>query len=254
RLRIAASAAFAREHVLSWLGELRRAHPQLELELVLDSRMSDLVEERVDVAIRLGAMRPSALIATKLCDMPRVVVASPAYLSAQGHPRAPADLANHPCLAFPFEGFGPTWLFRDGRGRTSAVELKPSRVVPDGTMLRELALQGLGPTLLPRWLVAGPLHDGRLIDLFPRYDVTGTVHDAAVWLVFPSRDYLPLKVRVFIDYVKAQFRDGPAWERPIGADRAHRKGGRRARRNPTRDAVPAPAALPRQPKPPKSRK
>lgn len=212
-IRVATSAAFAQEHFVPWLAELRTTYPELRIELLLDSKMSDLIEQRVDVAVRLGAMRSSTLIATKLCEMRRVVVASPDYLATAGRPKRPTELQEHACLAFPFDGFGSTWLFRDSRGRRTQVAVDSAMVVPDGAMLRELAVRGMGVSLLPRWLVAHQLRDGTLVDVFPKYDATGTVFDTAVWLVFPSRDYLPVKVRAFLDFMKAQFLDGPPWER-----------------------------------------
>jgi len=214
-IRVATPTSFAHEQVAPWLQQLQTLHPELRVELVLGSRTSDLLEERIDVALRLGPVQTSSLIALRLCEMPRVVVASPGYLESRGRPRRPRDLESHACLAFPFEGFGSRWSFRDARRKLTHVDLEPIVVVPEGLVLRSLALRGAGLTLLPRWLVAEPLHEGTLVDVFPRYDVTATVHDAAVWLVFPSRQYLPLKVRTFVDFVKNEFREGPPWERML---------------------------------------
>ena len=212
-LRVSTPTSFAHEHVVPWIAELKDLHPDLRIELVLSPRMADLVEERIDVAIRLGRLQPSSLIASKLCEMPRVVVASPGYLAASGHPERPEDLAQHACLAFPFEGFAPEWSLRDATGREARVALTPHVTVPEGLVLRSLALQGSGLALLPRWLVAQQLREGALVDVFPGHEATATAHDAALWLVYPTRDYLPMKARAFLDYVKGQFRDGPPWER-----------------------------------------
>lgn len=211
-LRIAAAPAFAHEVMLPWLVELRAMHPQLVIEMRLEDRVSDLVEQKIDLAIRLGRMEASTLIARKLATMPRMVVASPEYLTARGAPVCPADIARHECLVFPFEGYRPSWRFRHQHpDQTERVDVSPALVVPDGISLRQLALSGAGLALLPDWLVARPLREGRLVDVFPSYDVTGTAHDAGVYLVYPSRDYLPLRVRIFIDYVAAQFEGGAPW-------------------------------------------
>jgi DNA-binding transcriptional LysR family regulator len=211
-LRVATPSSFAHEHVVPWLVELHALYPALRIELVLHSQMSDLIEERIDVAIRLGHMQPSSLIAVKLCEMPRVIVASPSYLEKAGWPQSPADLNTHTCLAFPFEGFKHIWSLRDATGQEISVELSPQIIAAEGMILRALALQGQGVSLLPRWMIASQLREGSLVNIFPRYDATATIHGAAVWLVYPSREHLPLKVRVFLDYVKARFHNGPPWE------------------------------------------
>ncbi len=214
-VRVATPTAFAHEHVAKWIVELHALHPELRVELVLDTRLSDLVEERIDVAIRLGQVQASSVIAVKLCEMPRVVVASPEYLATAGRPRRPADLAQRACLAFPYEGYGPVWTFRDAKGRESRVEVSPLVTVPEGLVLRSLAVRGVGLALLPRWLVAEQLHDGSLVEVLPDHDATATVHGAAVWLVYPSREYVPVKVRAFLDFVKERFRHGPPWQRGL---------------------------------------
>jgi DNA-binding transcriptional LysR family regulator len=214
-VRIAAPTSFACEHLATWVGELRLLYPAIDVELALDTRLHDLVEERIDVAFRLGHLEASTLVARKLCDMPRVVVASPSYVAARGLPRHPNELPAHDCLVFPFAGYGASWSFRDGRGRSARVEVRASVIIAEGLALRALALAGAGLTLLPRWLVAESLHRGELVQAFPTYDVTGTEHGAAVWLVYPTRDYLPLKVRVVIDFMTERFADGPPWERML---------------------------------------
>ncbi len=211
-VRIAAPAPFVSEQMIYWLIALRRQHPGLRLDIQLDPRHVDVVEQRIDLAVRLGSLPDSSLIATKLCDMPRVIIASPTYLEARGRPSRPEDLVEHDCLLFPYEGYGSTWSFRDGRGQITRANLDPSIVLTDGIALRALAVAGGGLALLPRWLVAPALHDGRLIELFTDYRVTGTEPDAAIWLVLPSREHVPLRVRVVADFIRAQFEGGSPWE------------------------------------------
>jgi len=212
-LRVASPLAFTHEHLAGWMGELYERYPELELELVLGYRFNDLVEDRIDVAIRLGVLEPSSLIATKLADMARVVVASPDYVETHGRPRRPKDLAAppHRAVVFPYDGHGGTWLFRDGKRRETRVDVQVVARVPDGLTLRKLVLHSMGVSLLPRWLVASELREGTLVDLFPKHYVTSTRHEGAIWLVYPSRDHLPLRVRAFIDFVKERFAKGPPW-------------------------------------------
>jgi DNA-binding transcriptional LysR family regulator len=212
RLRVAVPAPFARQYLSHWVAALRRSHPELEVELVLDAHMNDLLEDRIDIAIRLGPVEASTLVAAKLCGMPRVVVGTPEYLDRRGFPLEPRDLQGHDCLAFPFSEGPQVWMFRSGSDPIERVPVRAKVIAPDGTILRDLALSHAGLTLVPRWLVARELREGKLLDVFPQHDVTATTHDAAVWLMYPSRGYIPRRVRVFADFVTAQFANGPPWE------------------------------------------
>jgi DNA-binding transcriptional LysR family regulator len=216
-LRIAVAAPFASLYLTRWLPVFAERFPDLQVELVLDSRYADLVGERIDVAVRLGRVDAASVIALKLCDTPRVVVASPAYLV--GHrPRRPADVRDHRCLVFPRGGERETWRFRDAQERTTEVEVRPRVSVADGLIVRELAKAGLGLALLPRWLCAEELQRGDLEDVFPSHEVTATDFEASLWVAYPSRSHLPAKVRVFVDYLRELFREGPPWERRARSD------------------------------------
>jgi DNA-binding transcriptional LysR family regulator len=210
-LRVAVAASFAQMHLARWLPGFLRRHPEIDVELVLDVRYVDLAANRIDVAVRLGRAESPSSIARVLCDMPRVVVASPERLCGR-QLRTPDDLAGEDCLLFPFDGYTATWRFRDTKGEISEFRPKPRFVAADGMVLRELALAGMGFSLLPRWLCAEDIRLGRLVDAFPSYDVSGTRFDAKVLAVYPTRKYLPLKVRAFLDYLGELFRDGPPWE------------------------------------------
>lgn len=211
-LRIAVTATFAQLHLARWLPAFLSQHRELRVELALDARYTDLVSEHIDVAIRLGQVQPTSTIAKKLCAMPRVVVASPKLLAAKPS-LEPESMAAAPCLLFPHEGYAPKWKFRDRRRRLIEVEPHGRVTAADGMVLRSLALRGEGHALLPRWLCAEDLRAGTLVDVFPAHDVTATAFDANVWLLYASRSYLPLKVRVFADFVTELFRKGPPWER-----------------------------------------
>jgi DNA-binding transcriptional LysR family regulator len=212
-VRVAVPRPFAQIHLRRWLPPFLEAESSIEVEFVLEAGYTDLVSERIDVAIRLGQVGSLGLVAKKLCDMPRVVVASRARVA--GASLKPEAMAREPCLVFPHEAFTGVWRFRDGRGVTREVRPKARVTAADGIFLRDLALAGAGYALIPRWLCAEELTKGTLIDVFPRYQVTATEFDAAVWLVYPSRAYLPLKVRVFVDFVASLFKKGPPWEHPV---------------------------------------
>ncbi len=210
-LRVAVTSAFAQVHVAKWLPRLLIQHPDLQVELVLDARYTDLISDHIDVAIRLGQVPPSSAIAKKLCAMPRMVVASPARHKPTSRLK-PDSMKDEPCLLFPYEGYSPVWKFRDRRQRIREVQPRGRVIAPDGMVLRSLALQGEGYALLPRWLCAEDVASGALVDVFPEHDVTATEFDAAVYLMYASRNYLPLKVKTFVAFVTELFRNGPRWE------------------------------------------
>jgi DNA-binding transcriptional LysR family regulator len=211
-LRVAVAAPFANLYLTRWLPAFAERFPDVDIELALESRYVDLVGERIDVAVRLGRVDSSSVVARRLCDAPRAIVASPAYL-AERRPRLPADVRDHRCLVFPRGGEQETWRFRDYQGRIAEVAVRPRILVADGLVVRELARSGLGLALLPRWLCAEDLRGGGLVDVFPSYEVTATEFESSLWVAYPSRSHLPLKVRVFVDFLREIFRDGPPWER-----------------------------------------
>ena len=210
-LRVAAPQPFGHMFVAGWAAELTRLHPDLRVELRYDTRMTDLVGEGVDAAIRLGRLKPSTLVATRLCEMPRYVVASPGYLAGAPDVAHPQDLCGHAVMAFRYDGYETTWRFRCEEELEERVSFAPRLTIPDGLSLKRLALEGEGVTLVPEWMVAQELRDGTLVRLLPGWDVTPTEHDASVWLVYPSRDHLPLKVRAFVDHIKGKFAGGVPW-------------------------------------------
>jgi len=211
-LRVAMAPEMANVHSVNWLPQLRARHPRLQLELVLGAALVDLIAERIDVALRMGPMRPSSAMVRKLSDMPRVLVASPRRLGKRRR-LLPEALTREPCLSFPHEGFDGAWKLRDGRGQLHTVVPNQVMVANNGLVLRDLALAGEGFTVLPRLIIYRELATGTLVDAFPDYQVTNTDFGEVVSLMYPSRRYLPLKVKVFVDFMTELFRNGPPWER-----------------------------------------
>jgi DNA-binding transcriptional LysR family regulator len=218
-LRIAAPVSFSQLNLVPLVPEFARRYPELSFDLVLTDASLDLLTERLDVAIHLGTPPESGLIATRLTPMVARVCASPSYLLERGQPRRPQELAEHECLLLDMPGFSDAWRFR-GRGANAQeafeVQVGGRLRTSNAVALKELALQGMGVTLQGRWIVGRELHEGTLVDLFPDYDATAASLGApAAWLLYPSRSYLPLKVRVFIDFLREAFRKSPPWDSPV---------------------------------------
>lgn len=201
-LRLTASVTFGHFCVLPLIKEFRSLYPKIKLDCVFTDDPLDLIASHIDLAIRLAPSIAGNLVVTKLIDTHYRVVASPDYLAASAQISEPADLTAHKCLMFPERIFGPLWQFKLNGAEAEKVVVSGDMVFSTGESLREMAIQGMGPALLPHWAIQDALMDGRLIDLFPEYQVAAASFNSAAWLVYPSRDYLPKKVRVMIDYLK----------------------------------------------------
>jgi DNA-binding transcriptional LysR family regulator len=208
-LRLTASVAFGHQRLLPLLPEFRELFPALKLELLLTDAVVDLVSERVDLAIRLGAKLDTSLIGVKLFDTRYRVCVSPAYLARERPLHAPQDLSRHKCILFTQPEFRSRWLFRDTAGAVSEVPIEGELIISNALAIRQCALAGLGPTLLANWLIDDDIAQGRLVDPFPDYHVAATGFESAAWLLYPSRAYLPNKVRAMIDFLKQNLGQTP---------------------------------------------
>lgn len=202
-LRVTASVAFGLRCIVPLLPVFEQQYPQLRIDLVLTDAVVDLFAERIDVAVRLGLLPDSTLIAQRLMPVSYRVCASPGYLAQHGQPKLPSEISQHSCLLFPLAGFRSRWIFRDRESTVSEVAVAGKMVISNAIALQQCAIAGMGLALLPHWLIDKDIATGRLINLFPAYEVTATDFNAAAWLVYPSRTYVPLKVNVFLDRLKA---------------------------------------------------
>lgn len=201
-LRITASVSFGLKRVVPLLPDFRAMYPDLTVDLLLTDTNVDLFTERIDLAIRLGLLADSTLIAQQLVKTRYFVCASPQYLQQKGHPKSPSDIDSYNCLLFPLTGFRSRWRFKNSDREETEVFVQGQTIISNAIALQQCAIAGMGLALLPNWLIEDDLRDGRLVNVFPGYDVTATEFDTAAWLVYPSRAYVPLKVRVFIDFLK----------------------------------------------------
>jgi DNA-binding transcriptional LysR family regulator len=160
-LRLSAPVSLGQLHLARPLASFLRSNPGVRVELVLSDRLVDLVEERIDLALRITKLKDSGLIARRLAPVPLHVCASPAYLAREGCPRAPEDLVRHNCLRYGLLRAEHEWRFYRSDGRV-ALEVGGNFETSNGTMLREAAIAGLGLTILPRFMIASALESGEL--------------------------------------------------------------------------------------------
>ncbi len=203
-LRLTTSVAFGLRYLVPLLPQFRVRYPDLKVELLLTDTNLDLVSDRIDLAIRLGPRIKADVIRVKLFDTLYRVCASPSYLNQAAPLEAPPDLEAHRCLLFPLPGFRSQWMFRDGAGKITTIQVDGDILISNALALRDCALAGLGPALLANWLVDSDLKAGRLIQLFPTYTVTATEFETSAWLLYPSQTFLPHKVSVMVDFLKQQ--------------------------------------------------
>ncbi len=196
-LRLTAPPGFLSRHRRAAVSGFLRRYPAVRLTLDITTRMLDLVEERIDVAIRLTKPTDSSLVAQRLAPAPLVLVASPAHLAAAGAPGHPRELAGRPCLLDTNFRFHPRWPFRV-EGRALQVEVDGPVAVNSPIAVRDLALDGLGIGLVPRMVVEADLDAGRLVELLP-----GTVDVPwSIWAVTSQRRHLPARARLFIEHLR----------------------------------------------------
>ncbi len=203
-LRVTAATIYGQRYIVPLLKQFRRLYPELSIELILTDNFVDLVADRIDLAIRLGSLQESTYVARRLAPMAFYICASPDYLQQHGAPQQPSDLSQHECLLFPRQGENLNWTFRAGNGEQQEITIQGSCLITSSEAIRQCAVSGMGLALLPDWLVTEDIEAGRLTRLFETMEVTATDFNSAIWLVRPSGNYLPLKTRVFIDYLVAQ--------------------------------------------------
>lgn len=203
-LRLTASVAFGQACLTPLLPAFRQQFPGLGVHLLLSDANLDLVAERIDLAIRLAPSITADVVGAKLFDTHYRVCASQTYLAAGPPLRAPPDLAEHRCLLFALPDYSSRWRFRRPGGRITEVAVAGDIVASSAVTLLDCARNGLGPALLPNWLVDRDIAAGTLVDCFPDYAAAARSFDTAAWLLYPSRTFLPHKVRASIDFIRAK--------------------------------------------------
>ena len=204
RLRLSLPAAFTVDYLTEPLAIFKARYPKLTLEAVLADCKVDLLAEGFDVAVRIGDMPDSSLIARRLTSADRAVCASPDYLRRHSPIVKPEDLAQHAGLVYAYHAIPTTWRMK-GPDREVSVEVKCSLVSNHGAVLVEAACHGLGVLFLPVFITAAGLRAGRLVRVLRDWKYAVTV--AAV---YPNARHVPAKVRLFVDFLAAQFLI-PAW-------------------------------------------
>lgn len=216
-LRLNVATAFGRIQIVPMLPDFLAHYPDLTIDLTLTDAFVDLVEEGIDLAIRLGELKDSSLIARRLAPNDRVLCASPAYFDRRGRPAAPCDLQEHNCLIYKRGNDRAIWHFRGPDGVLQDVQASGDFQTNNTEALHAVTIDGLGITILPTWLIGRDLAVGRLERVLEDYAVSPTALDTSIYAVFPYNRHLSPKVRAFVDALVARFTPTPPWERAAPA-------------------------------------
>ncbi|WP_299424471.1 LysR family transcriptional regulator [uncultured Shimia sp.] len=200
-LRLTASVAFACQKIVPVLAAFSERYPEISVEVISSDTNLDLVEQGIDLAVRLAPAPKGDWVSSKLMDTRYHLVASSAYLERAGGLATPVDLRDHDCLRYALPGIGDVWRFRAG-SEAFEVNVTGRHKFSNALALLEAARQGLGVALLADWLVAQDLATGQLVELCPQYQGTVSNFETAAWVLYPNRRYLPRKTRVMIDFLR----------------------------------------------------
>ena len=206
-LKINAPMSFGVLYLAAAVAEFMVAYPDLKIELQLNDRFIDPIEEGVDVTVRIGALTDSSLIARRLAPARRVLAAAPGYLERFGTPLTPEDLAQHRALSFGHSSAGHRWELSHG-GEAVTITVASCLCSNNGDVLRTAALDGNGIVFLPTFLIGPDIRQGRLTVVLPDYPPT----ELGIFAVYAPNRFLAAKTRLFIDFLSARFGPRPAWD------------------------------------------
>lgn len=208
-LRISGPTNLSSRHLLPLISGFNQDYPEVAVELMCTDRIVDLVDEGYDLAIRMTNTPGPDLIARRLCRCRHAMVASPAYLAKRPTPEVPRDLAQHACLLFAHLP-GAMWpLSKDGQDYS--VKIAPFIRSNNPDVLLEAAIRGMGIALLPTFVVSEAIVSGALRLVLEAYKTL----ELDVYAVYASRQHLPVKIKVFVDYLRRNIHDPPYWDESV---------------------------------------
>ena len=211
-LRVALPLSFGIRHMHELIAEFSAKHPSLRFEIDLNDRRIDLLEEGMDVAVRIGRLSDSSLIARKLFDARTVVCASPEFIETWGVPEKPDDLATMPCLVYGNLADPGRWVCTDADGLKHVIQVSVAMSSSSGDFLSRCAASGLGLVMQPTFIAGDLVRAGKLIPVLEKYHWPVT----PAYAVYPPTRHLSHRVRAFIDFVAERFAGVPHWDTDCG--------------------------------------
>ena len=206
-LRINAPMSFGVTHLAPAVAAYQVSHPDVSVEMQMSDRVVDVVAEGFDLAVRIGRLEESALVARQLAPCRLVVCASPGYLDRHGTPATPAELEQHNCLIYSYYSTRGDWSF-ERNGERATVHVDGSFIANNGDAVTQAAIAHMGIILQPTFIVGDALRDGRLKIVLEDH----ALPDLGVYAVYAHRNYLSAKVRTFVDFLAGHFGNPPYWD------------------------------------------
>ncbi len=206
-IRVAAPLSFGVAHLGPAILDFMKAHRDVTFDIDFNDRKMDLVAEGMDMAIRIGDLPDSSLIARKIASVSMVAAASRSYLEQHGYPKTPDDLKNHKELRYGYRRT-PTWKYRAPDQSEGQVEMAPRLLATNGDFLRDAAVAGEGVIIEPRFIVYQHLEAGSLVEILPDYEWP----ELTAYAVYPPTRHLSARVRTFVDFLVERYRGTPYWE------------------------------------------
>ena len=201
-LRITAPAGFGRRHVAPLVPRFRELHPDVSISLNLSDRVVDIAGEGFDCAVRVGDIPDSSLVSVRMADNRRLCVATPAYLKRHGTPQTPADLARFHCLTLSSDASQPRgWAFEQGNGEVAYLKPAGPLDCSDGQVLHDWCLAGYGIAWRSTWEVESEINAGLLVAVLEDFAAPPN----GIYAVFAQRKHMPLRVRLWIDFLKERY-------------------------------------------------
>jgi DNA-binding transcriptional LysR family regulator len=196
-LRVCAAVTFARLHILPHLNAFLAEHPDLTIDVVLDDRNIDMLEEGIDVALRMGTLGDSGMTARKIAQSRRAVLGTPAYFSRAGEPEIPADLSNHEAIVYGRAGVAQTWAFLRGSTEVS-VAVSGRLKVNAAEGVRAAVLADMGITIASEWMFAPELANGGVKPVLTEWQLP----PVDLWALYPTGRMASAKARAFVAFVE----------------------------------------------------
>ena len=214
-LRVALPLSFGVRHMCTPITAFSMLHPKVEFDLDLNDRRIDLIEEGVDVAVRIGRLQDSSYIARRLFDMRSVICASPHYLSVNGEPQTPGELRHHRCLVYSNLPDPNKWTYLDRDDKKQTIEVKPIMSASSGDFLANAAAHGMGLVIQPTFIASESIRRGNLVPILTDYEWPVT----PAYAIYPPTRHLSYRVRAFIDFLAERFSGTPRWDRDCNVPR-----------------------------------
>jgi len=210
RINIAVPLSFGRSHLAPAIDDFIKLHPELSININFSDQQINLVEEGIDLAVRIADLKDSSLIARKISTIKTLICASPAYLQKYGTPKTADDLKHHALLSYNLTD-SSAWQLKDPQGKQQLINVKAKIIANNGEFLKDMAIAGHGIVMLPTFILWKAIAKDELLPILSDY----TTPQLNAYVVYPQTRYLSQRTRVLIDFLVERFGENPYWDKNL---------------------------------------